>query len=82
MSETPTPPVKGQVQVTDRNSPFFGKLFKVIEEDAEHVVALVEVGAEKLFHIFTKAQVTPAQNVPVVTTIANQAASNPVVPTP
>lgn len=79
-SETPAqvvmPFVKSEIKITDKNSPFFDRVFKVIEEDAEHVVALIEVGAEKLFHIFTKSQTTPLQNTAVVSTVVAEAAKS------
>lgn len=68
------PPTKGEVKITDKNSPFFDRIFSVIEQDEEHVVCLIKVGLEHLFHVFTKGQTTPKEDTAVVSTVEEEAA--------
>lgn len=68
------PKTKGQVKITDKNSPFWDRVYDVLEEDEEHVVALIKIGREKLFHLFTKGQTTPLENTAQVSTVEAEAA--------
>lgn len=58
-STTSAVPEKTHVQVTNRPSTFFGKVFKAIEQDGEFVLAEVKIGETYIKHLFSKSEVTP-----------------------
>ena len=58
-SNTSAVPEKTHVQVTNRSSTFFGKVFKALEESEEFVVAEIKVGETYIKHLFSKSEVTP-----------------------
>jgi len=57
-STTDTPPALTHVKVTDNNHSFVGKVFKIVEESEEWVIAEFKVGETFFSQLFHKGQVT------------------------
>lgn len=52
---------KSHVEITNRNSSFFGHTFEILEKSEQFVIALVKVGETEIKHLFHISDVTEVQ---------------------